>query len=64
MIQLLLIWTILQVQPLASLSHGGMSTEFLWMLAGGKDAHIMDSLYPYYVDVSCHSARIFVAHIY
>ncbi|OXG48049.1 oxidoreductase [Cryptococcus neoformans] len=39
------------IQPLASLSHGGMSTEFLWMLVGGEDVRIMDSLYPYYVDV-------------
>lgn len=41
-----------------------MSTEFLWMLVGGEDVRIMDSLYPYYVDVSCHSARTFVTHIY
>ncbi|WVQ85135.1 hypothetical protein IAT38_007300 [Cryptococcus sp. DSM 104549] len=39
------------IQPLTSLSHGGMSTEFLWMLAGGKDTQVMETLYPYYVDV-------------
>ncbi|ODN90794.1 oxidoreductase [Cryptococcus wingfieldii CBS 7118] len=39
------------IQPLSSLSQGGMSTEFMWMLAGGKDKPIMSSLIPYYVDV-------------
>ncbi|TYJ55785.1 hypothetical protein B9479_003563 [Cryptococcus floricola] len=39
------------IQPLSSLSQGGMSTEFMWMLAGGKDKPIMPSLIPYYVDV-------------
>ncbi|ODO11142.1 hypothetical protein I350_01745 [Cryptococcus amylolentus CBS 6273] len=39
------------IQPLSSLSQGGMSTEFMWMLAGGKDKPIMTSLIPYYVDV-------------
>ncbi|ODN83667.1 hypothetical protein L202_01764 [Cryptococcus amylolentus CBS 6039] len=38
------------IQPLSSLSQGGMSTEFMWMLAGGKDKPIMTSLIPYYVD--------------
>ncbi|WVQ72099.1 hypothetical protein IAR50_001644 [Cryptococcus sp. DSM 104548] len=39
------------IQPLSSLSHGGMSTEFLWVLAGGKEKPIMSSIIPYYVDV-------------
>ncbi|WVQ72100.1 hypothetical protein IAR50_001645 [Cryptococcus sp. DSM 104548] len=39
------------IQPMTSLTHGGMSTEFLWMLASGQDADIMDTGFPYYVDV-------------
>ncbi|KAK8844562.1 hypothetical protein IAR55_006409 [Kwoniella newhampshirensis] len=39
------------IQPLTSLSHGGMSTEYLWMLAQGKDKPIAESMFPYYVDV-------------
>ncbi|WVO13093.1 hypothetical protein L204_100704 [Cryptococcus depauperatus] len=39
------------IHPQTSLSNGGMSTEFLWKLAQGQDKPIMDSLYPYFVDV-------------
>ncbi|EIW73384.1 hypothetical protein TREMEDRAFT_24957 [Tremella mesenterica DSM 1558] len=39
------------IQPLSSLSKGGMSTEFMYMILGGKEAPIMDTLFPYYVDV-------------
>lgn len=40
------------IHPLNSLSHGGMSTEFVWkILNDGKDAAIMPNHYPAYVDV-------------
>ncbi|WWD22889.1 hypothetical protein CI109_107384 [Kwoniella shandongensis] len=39
------------IQPLDSLSNGGMSTSFLWMLAAGKDSPVMPTMYPYYADV-------------
>lgn len=39
------------IQPLDSLSHGGMSTEFMWALMAGKDKPIMPTLFPYFVDV-------------
>ncbi|OCF37909.1 oxidoreductase [Kwoniella heveanensis CBS 569] len=39
------------IQPHTSLSNAGMSTSILWALAQGKDKPIMDTLYPYMVDV-------------
>ncbi|WWC57766.1 uncharacterized protein I303_100301 [Kwoniella dejecticola CBS 10117] len=39
------------IQPLKSLSQGGMSTEVLWALAKGKDQPIMPTLFTHYVDV-------------
>ncbi|ODN83671.1 hypothetical protein L202_01768 [Cryptococcus amylolentus CBS 6039] len=39
------------IQPLTSLSNGGMSTECLWMLAGGPETGVMEAAFPYYVDV-------------
>lgn len=41
------------VQPMTSLSNGGMSTEFIWkILNGPKDEPVSPTFYPYYVDVS------------
>ncbi|WWC67151.1 uncharacterized protein I206_101058 [Kwoniella pini CBS 10737] len=39
------------IQPLNSLSNGGMSTEVLYALAKGKDQPIMPTLFTHYVDV-------------
>ncbi|KAK8865578.1 hypothetical protein IAR55_000722 [Kwoniella newhampshirensis] len=39
------------IQPLSSLSYGGLSTMLQWALTKGKDAPIMETLFPYYVDV-------------
>lgn len=41
------------VQPMDSLTHGGMSTENLWnILKGPKDAPLAYTYWPSYVDVS------------
>jgi hypothetical protein len=37
---------------MTSLSHGGMSTEWLYALTKGKDVPIGETLFPYYGDVS------------
>ncbi|WVQ64474.1 uncharacterized protein L199_002641 [Kwoniella botswanensis] len=39
------------IQPLKSLSQGGMSTEVVYALAKGKDVPIAPTLFTYYVDV-------------
>ncbi|WWC85474.1 uncharacterized protein L201_000338 [Kwoniella dendrophila CBS 6074] len=39
------------IQPLSSLSNGGMSTEILYALSKGKNSPVYPTLFTYYVDV-------------